>query len=62
MKEMYSMNEVQGAINDAYKILSAISVSGDAVDAIAACRTALRLAFNKAKDPETEKPEGGGGT
>lgn len=56
------MNEVQGAINDAYKILSAISVSGDAVDAIAACRTALRLAFNKAKDPETEKPEGGGGT
>lgn len=51
------MNEVQKEINNAYKILSAISVSGDAVDAVAACKTALRCAFQKAADKPPEQGE-----
>lgn len=53
------MNEVQKEINNAYVILSAVSVSGDAVDAVAACKTALRCAFRKAEDRPPEQGETG---
>lgn len=52
------MNEVQKEINNAYKMISSIAVSGDAVDAVAACKMALRCAFNKAADEPTEADEG----
>lgn len=52
------MNEVQKEINNAYKILSAISVNGDAVDAVAACKMSLRCAFKKAEDKPEEDKEG----
>lgn len=46
------MNEIQKEINNAYKILSTVSVSGDAVDAIAACKMSLRMAYQKAEETE----------
>lgn len=51
---------IKTEIENAYKLLSAIPVSGDAVDVSAACRAALRNAYQEAKkleDPEPEKPE-----
>lgn len=54
------MNEVQKEINNAYKMISTIAVSGDAVDTIAACKMSLRCAFKLAEDkPEEDedKPE-----
>lgn len=44
------MNEIQEKINDAYKLISALSVSGDVVDVIAAARVALKGAYQLAGD------------
>lgn len=52
------MNKVQKEINNAYKMISTISVSGDAVDAIAACKMSLRCAFKLAEDKPEEDKEG----
>lgn len=46
------MNEIQKEINNAYKMLSSLLVSGDQVDVVAAAKMALRRAFSKALDPE----------
>lgn len=50
------MNEVQKHIDTAYKLLSSIPVKGDAVDAAAACRMALRNAYGLAGDAGGDKP------
>ena len=44
------MNEIQEKINDAYKLISCLSVSGDVVDVIAAARVALKGAYQLAGD------------
>lgn len=49
------MNEIQKEINNAYKMLSSLLVSGDQVDVVAAAKMALRRAFSKALDPEDVK-------
>ena len=49
------MNEIQKEINNAYKMLSSLFVSGDQVDVVAAAKMALRRAFSKALDPEDVK-------
>ena len=51
------MNQIQEHINDAYRLLSGLTVSGDAVDLVAACKTALRLAFQAAAPEEEPKAE-----
>ena len=50
------MNEVQAEINNAYKMLSSLLVSGDQVDVVAAVKLSLRRAFQMAKD-EAQKDE-----
>lgn len=50
------MNEVQAEINNAYKMLSSLFVSGDQVDVVAAVKLSLRRAFQMAKD-EAQKDE-----
>ena len=52
------MNEVQKKINTALKLLSALSVSGDAVDVIAAVKAHLRDAVELAKDREEAETDG----
>lgn len=46
------MNDIQSKINEAYKMISAISVSGDAVDVMAAARGALKEAYGLAAEKE----------
>lgn len=53
------MNNVQKEIDTAMKILSVLSVSGDAVDAVAAVKVHLRDAIKLAEDPDTEAVENG---
>lgn len=50
------MNELQNKINEAYKLISAVSVSGDNVELMAAAKESMRQAFKLA---ETEEPEDG---
>lgn len=50
------MNEIQKEINNAYKMLSYLFVSGDQVDVVAAVKLSLRRAFQMAKD-EAQKDE-----
>ena len=50
------MNEIQKEINNAYKMLSSLLVSGDQVDVVAAVKLSLRRAFQMAKD-EAQKDE-----
>ena len=52
------MNEVQKEINNAYKMISTIAVSGEADDTIADCTRALRCAFKLAEDKPEEDKEG----
>ena len=52
------MNKVQKEINNAYKMISTIAVSGDAVDTIASCKMSLRCAFKLAEDKPEEDKEG----
>lgn len=44
------MNEIQKKINEAYKMISIVSVSGDAVDVMAGARMQLKEAFELAGD------------
>ena len=48
------MNEIQKKISTAMKYLSALSVSGDAVDVVAAVKVRLREAIELAKTTDTE--------
>ena len=43
------MNDIMKEINTAYGLLASIPVRGDAVDAAAACRMALRKAYKLAE-------------
>lgn len=51
------MNEIQNEINNAYMILSTARVHGDLVDVVAACRAALRNAYNLAGQEEAAPTE-----
>lgn len=46
------MTDLQKEINEVFKLISAISVSGDAVDIMAAVRVRLRSAYNLAAGTE----------
>lgn len=48
------MNQVQENIREALRLLSALSVSGDAVDVMAAVKALLREADRLAAPEETE--------
>ena len=50
------MNELQNKINEAYELISAVSVSGDNVELIAAAKESLRQAYKRA---ETEEGDDG---
>jgi len=52
------MNEVQEKISTAMRFLSTLSVSGDAVDVVAAVKVNLREAIELAKDPEEADTDG----
>lgn len=55
------MNEIKQNLEAAYGLLSQLQVSGDAVDVVAAVRTALRAAMQGLLDlekQETEEKEG----
>lgn len=52
------MNEIQKEIDSAFKLLSALTVRGEAVDVVAACRTALRCAFQAAGEADGGGKEG----
>lgn len=56
------MNEVQKNINEAFACISAISVSGDHVEVMAAAKDALRRAYKLAEDKpeETDKEKTNG--
>lgn len=51
------MEEVRKEIQDAWRLLSTLPVSGDAVDVLAACRMALRRAYAAAQNAECRKEE-----
>ena len=48
------MTELQKEIDQAFKLLSAIQVSGDGVDKMAAARRHLRDAYQMAAGPEVD--------
>ena len=48
------MNELQKTINEAFEYISAIPVSGDAVEVMAAAKDALRRAYKLAEDKPVE--------
>ena len=52
------MNEIQEEINNAYKMLSSLLVSGDQVDVVAAVKLSLRRAFQMAKDEQGRAASG----
>ena len=49
------MTEMQKEIDEAYKTVSALQASGDAVDLIASVRLHLRRAFELAAEKPVEK-------
>jgi len=57
------MNDVQKKIQEAYRMVSVIPVSGDAVDLMAGARIQLKAAFEAAggMDAPEEKEAGGNG-
>lgn len=52
------MTKFQWEIDQAFKLISAIAVSGDAVDVMSAARNHLRTAYGMA-DEQTEEHEDG---
>ena len=48
------MKELMEEIDSAYKILSSLQVSGDAIDVIAAVRSKLRKAYKMAEAMEVK--------
>lgn len=53
------MEELKREIENAWKLLSMLPVSGDAVDVAAACRMSLRKAIQLAGDRPEEKTRAG---
>lgn len=51
------MTELQKEINQAFKLVSAVPVSGDRVDVMAAARESLRRAYQLAAPPDDEEKE-----
>lgn len=49
------MNDIQKELNDAYRMLSIIQVSGEAVDVMAAVRSKLKAAYKLADDNKGEE-------
>lgn len=49
------MTDIQKEINEAFKLTSAIPVSGDAVEIMAAARAHLRSAYNLAAAQEVDE-------
>lgn len=52
------MKEIKTEINDAYLILSQLSVSGDAVDLMAAVRAKMKRALRMMNDLEKGEADG----
>lgn len=48
-------NDIQKEINQAFALISAVLVSGDAADAVAGARAHLRKAYELAADKPAEK-------
>ena len=48
------MNKIQETLNDAYKMLSIIQVSGEAVDVMAAVRAKLKEAYKLAEEGDAD--------
>lgn len=55
------MNELQKELDQAFKLVSAVPVSGDGVDMMAAARESLRRAYQLAAPPDEEKEGPGDG-
>lgn len=55
------MNDIMNDIDAAFRMISTIPVSGDAVDAVAAARSKLRSAYAKLKEvsEKVEEPDDG---
>ena len=58
MKGVQHMNEILKEIESAYKIVSSIPVSGDAVDAVAVVRGKLRNAYAELEKIEKASKDG----
>lgn len=54
------MNDVRNEIKNAYNLLAALPVRGDAVDVVAACRMALRRALELMASQQSGDTESGG--
>lgn len=54
------MNETMKKLDEAFQLLSTISVAGDAVDVMAAARSKLRKVYNDLAELNKEKQEGEG--
>ena len=48
------MSEIQKELDEVYKLVSVVQVSGDAVDVIATVRARLRKAYELAAAPDAE--------
>lgn len=49
------MENIMNRLNEAYKLISSLSVSGDAVDVVAVARNHLREAHKKLQELEEKK-------
>lgn len=52
------MTDLQKELDQAFKLMSAVPVSGDGVDVMAAAREHLRTAYQMAAQEEEEKNDG----
>lgn len=53
------MTDLQKELDQAFSLISAIPVSGEGVELMAAAREKLRKAFKMAEEKETEKEKDG---
>lgn len=49
--------QIEKDVNAAYQLIGKLSVSGDAVDVVAAARAALRSALSELNSPEGAQPK-----
>lgn len=49
------MKNIRNRVNEAYKLISSLSVSGDAVDVVAVARNHLREAYKELQELEEKK-------
>ena len=49
------MDDIKKELNNAYKMLSALTVSGDAVDVLAAVRACIRGIYQRLGEEEKEE-------